>query len=115
MGEDPHLVDERTLIGTATLPDWIMGGELTSRLLVQEKQNGNILFMRPLYNDDTRTSDRRYELTHGEDNEKIEIVRKEIASLRFLATLKHPFVEETLPANTAGKIDLLHRQKEKLR
>ena len=38
--EDPEIIDENTLIGTATLPDWIMGGRLTSRIWVQDNIAG---------------------------------------------------------------------------
>lgn len=89
--EDAEILDERTMIGTATLPDWIMGGNLTSRLWVRERQNGNILFLRPLRNDNTDTSDRRYELVKGEDDRKIKLVLKELARLRHVALLPSPF------------------------
>ena len=88
--EDAEILDEHTLIGTATLPDWIMGGMLTSRLWLSELPNGNILTQRPLQNDDLRTSDRRYELVKGKDDEKIAIVREELKRLRYLAGLQHP-------------------------
>ena len=88
--EDAEILDEHTLIGTATLPDWIMGGMLTSRLWLSELPNGNILTQRPLQNDDLRTSDRRYELIKGKDDEKIAIVREELKRLRYLAGLEHP-------------------------
>lgn len=89
--EDAEILDKHTLIGTATLPDWIMGGMLTSRLWLCELPNGNILTQRPLQNDDLRTSDRRYELVQGKDDEKIAIVREELKRLRYLAGLEHPF------------------------
>ena len=88
--EDAEILDEHTLIGTATLPDWIMGGMLTSRLWLSELPNGNILTQRPLQNDDLRTSDRRYELIKGKDDEKMAIVREELKRLRYLAGLEHP-------------------------
>jgi hypothetical protein len=89
--EDPHIVDDCTLIGTATLPDWIMGGKLTSRLWVQDKGK-SILFLRPLRNDDVDTSDRRYELK--DDTAKMQLVRQELTRLRHLASLHHPFVAD---------------------
>jgi hypothetical protein len=90
--EDPQALDDCTLIGTATLPDWIMGGNLTSRLWIQELNNGNILFLRPLYNDDINTSDRRFELVKGEDDEQIRQVQVELKRLRMLASISHPLV-----------------------
>jgi hypothetical protein len=89
--EDPQVLDEQTVIGTATLPDWIMGGNLTSRLWTRELDNGNILFLRPLRNDDISTSDRRFELVKGRDDEQIQVVREELSRLRVLASLSHPF------------------------
>lgn len=89
--EDPQELDEQTVIGTATLPDWIMGGDLTSRLWTRELDNGNILFLRPLRNDDVSTSDRRFELVKGRDDEQIQVVREELTRLRMLASLSHPF------------------------
>ena len=91
--EDPQIIDEQILIGTATLPDWIMGGNLTSRLWIQELPNQNILFLRPLRNDDINTSDRKFELIKGQDDEKVQQVQKELKRLRMLAFVKHPFVE----------------------
>lgn len=94
--EDPQIIDIRdddnlTLIGTATLPDWIMGGELTSRIWMKELENGNILCLRPLYNDNIDTSDRKYELKRGKDDTRIAMVREELERLRYLATLPSPF------------------------
>jgi len=84
----------RYLIGTATLPDWIMGGMLTSRFYVEQRGGldgvGDIIFARPLYNDDLNTSDRSYKLlrTNGADvTEKIRIAEGEIRRLRYLARL----------------------------
>lgn len=94
--EDPQIIDDRTLIGTATLPDWIMGGELTSRLWIQEQENGNILCLRPLYHDDINTKDRKYELVRGIDAEKISLVKIELERLRYLATLPSPIDESLL-------------------
>jgi len=89
--EDVEIVDNNTIIGTATLPDWIMGGMLTSRLYIQE-QPGKILFLRPLYNDDIKTSDRRFELIQGQDDAvMIEQVKRELHRLRTLATLPSPY------------------------
>ena len=56
--EDPEILDTHTMIGTATLPDWIMGGMLTSRIWIRDR-DGKIITMRPLYNDDIDTQDRR--------------------------------------------------------
>ena len=88
------MIDARTIIGTATLPDWIMGGKLTSRLWVQELDNGNILFPHPLRNDDIETSDRRYLLMKGRDDDKIQVVQNQQNKLRRLASLVHPFVKD---------------------
>ena len=88
--EDAELVGEGTIVGTVTLPDWIMGGMLSSRLWVRELDNGNVLTMRPLQNDDLGTSDRRYELVKGEDDDWIALVREELKRLRYLATMGHP-------------------------
>ena len=57
---------------------------------MSELPNGNILTQRPLQNDDLRTSDRRYELTKGKDDEKIAIIEEELKRLRYLAGLEHP-------------------------
>eukprot|EP00581_Thalassiosira_minuscula_P008311 CAMPEP_0183703092 /NCGR_PEP_ID=MMETSP0737-20130205/967_1 /TAXON_ID=385413 /ORGANISM="Thalassiosira miniscula, Strain CCMP1093" /LENGTH=368 /DNA_ID=CAMNT_0025929795 /DNA_START=116 /DNA_END=1222 /DNA_ORIENTATION=- len=109
--EDPKLLDDTTLIGTATLNDWIMGGNLTSRIYVQEKDNGNILFLRPLRNDDIGTSDRRYELKAGVDDDKIARVRPELRRLRLLATLEGQLQEAMVacygfvPAEEEGNND----------
>lgn len=89
--EDPQILDERTLIGTATLADWIMGGNLTSRLWIRELDDGNILFLRPLRNDDISTSDRRFELVKGQDDPQIDKVQVELKRLRMLANTKHPY------------------------
>ena len=84
--------NETTLIGTATLPDWIMGGDLPSRLYTQiDKKEGNVLFLRPLYNDDLGTVDRRFRLKKGVDDEMIAIVKKEVERLCFLAKLPLPY------------------------
>lgn len=93
--EDPEVIDSKTLIGTATLPDWIMGGSLTSRLHVQELETGDLSFTRPLYDDDTSTADRHFGLFKGRDDVKIAIVKKELERLRILASLKHPFAPRT--------------------
>jgi len=90
--EDPQILDDQTLIGTATLPDWIMGGNLTSRLWVRELDNKNILFLRPLRNDDINTSDRQFELIKGQDDEEIRRVQVELKRLRILASFTHPYV-----------------------
>lgn len=90
--EDVQIVDDNTLLGTATLKDWIMGGQLTSRLWVRD-QSESILFMRPLFEDNIDTADRRYEVN---DPVKLEAIRKELKRLRYLTTLKHPYVVELL-------------------
>jgi hypothetical protein len=92
-----------TVIGSATLPDWIMGGELTSRLHIrQDKVDGGILFLRPLYDDNITTSDRRFQLKKGIDDEMIDIVEEELKRIQYLATLPLPHPELT---NTTGKND----------
>jgi hypothetical protein len=106
--EDPEMLNERTMIGTATLPDWIMGGNLTSRLWVRARQNSNILFLRPLWNDNTDTSDRRYELVKGEDDRKIQLVLKELARLRHVALLTAPF-DVTKDSEKSAKTPTLQR------
>ncbi|KAG7369977.1 hypothetical protein IV203_027723 [Nitzschia inconspicua] len=84
--------EETTIIGSATLPDWIMGGDLTSRLHIHaDKKNGSILFRRPLYHDDLQTSDRKFRLNKGVDDHLIEIVLIEIDRLTYLAKLPLPF------------------------
>lgn len=94
--EDPKIVDDQTLIGTATLRDWVMGGNLTSRLWVQD-QGESILFLRPLHHDDPKTTDRRYLLS--DDDKKLARVRQELARLRHLAGLQHPidYLEQVEP------------------
>lgn len=102
--EDPEILDSNTtMIGTATLPDWIMGGDLTSRLHIHEMENGDVQFLRPLYFDDVGTADRRIVLSQSRDPEKVAIVKKEIERLRYLATLQHPFGRKQAPktANVA--------------
>jgi hypothetical protein len=89
--EDPEILDSKTLIGTATVADWIMGGQLTSRLHVEVMENGDVKFVRPLYNDDISTADRHFGLFKGRDDVKIAMVRKELDRLRYLASLQHPF------------------------
>lgn len=94
--EDPQLfVDssQTKIVGTATLPDWIMGGELTSRLWIHdelESTGTTITFLRPLYDDNIKTSDRRYVLKKGKDDERIRVVQKELDRLRYLASLPSP-------------------------
>lgn len=87
--EDVQMLDEQTLIGSATLEDWIMGGVLTSRLWVQQ-QGDRIRFLRPLHNDDIATSDRKFDLMFQTDADKVALVQAELARLRHLATLTHP-------------------------
>ena len=93
LGEDDSHSTLR-IIGTASLSDWIMGGRLTSRLWVQQgnRDNKNILFLRPLRNnDDLNSSDRRFELVEGVDDEMIQLVQEQLERLVYLASLKHPF------------------------
>jgi len=92
--EDPQVLGPKKLIGTATLPDWIMGGELTSRLHIEETAEGDLKFTRPLYNDDVATTDRRYSLVKGQDDDKIAIVRVELDRVRHLAGVQHPVANE---------------------
>lgn len=47
--------------------------------------------MRPLHNDDISTSDRKFDLKKGQDDEKIALVQAELERLRQLAALDHPF------------------------
>jgi hypothetical protein len=98
--EDTQIIDEHTILGTATLPDWIIGGMLTSRLWIQELGNGNILCLRPLIQDDPTTTDRTFRLAKGKDDDKIARVQVELGRLRYLAGLKHPF-DEAATANAA--------------
>ena len=85
-----------TTIGSATLPDWIMGGELTSRLHIrQDKVDGGILFLRPLYDDNITTADRRFRLKKGIDDEMIALVEKELQRIQYLASLPLPHPELT--------------------
>ena len=90
--EDPQIIDADTIIGTATLPDWIMGGELTSRLWVRDLGDG-ILALRPLYNDHVDGKgevDRRYELREGrnqDDDRRIALLRRAVSNVRYLAAL----------------------------
>lgn len=90
--EDPKILDSKTIIGTATLSDWIMGGELTSRLWIQDK-GASIVFKRPLYDDDLSTADRKYEI---KDEQRMAMVRAEMDRFRFLAKLRHPYVAKLL-------------------
>lgn len=98
--EDVTIVEdndsETEIIGTATLPDWIMGGDLSSRLYVRaDKMDGSILFLRPLYHDDLATSDRKFLLKKGIDDDMISTVRQELDRLCYLAKLPLPFPEIT--------------------
>ena len=122
--EDIEILDDHTLIGTATLPDWIMGGQLTSRMWIQDTVGGGlavhtdddddddtaaaatrlsdglnsgvVAFERPLYHDDISTSDRTFELRPdtAENVQKIAVVQHELARLRQLAQCTHPLVLE---------------------
>ncbi|CAJ1935107.1 unnamed protein product [Cylindrotheca closterium] len=97
--EDPKVLDDQTIIGTATLSDWIMGGQLTSRMWIKDKGT-SILFQRPLYEDDLDTSDRRYEIS---DPKRMAMVRDELTRLRYLAKLRHPFVAKRMAERKAKK------------
>jgi hypothetical protein len=68
----------------------------------QDKVDGGILFLRPLYDDNITTSDRRFQLTKGIDDEMIDIVEEELKRIQYLATLPLPHPELT---NTTGKND----------
>merc|ERR1712167_465700 len=59
--EDVKMLDDDTIIGTATLPDWIMGGVLTSRLWLRD---GGV--------------DRRFQLKQGNSEE----ANRRIATIR---------------------------------
>eukprot|EP00977_Amphora_coffeiformis_P021525 scaffold9441_cov167-Amphora_coffeaeformis.AAC.4 len=90
--EDIEILDAQTLIGNATLCDWIMTGTLTSRMWIREMDD-RIRFLRPLHNDDIQTSDRKFDLIRGTvDDEMIALVEAELVRLRYLGTLSHPFV-----------------------
>ena len=104
--EDVKSLDERTLIGTATLPDWIMGGQLTSRIWVQELENGNVAFERPLYQDDISTSDRTFELKK-EDGEYAQLIRvkQELKRLRAIGKHVHPFEEQLAKMDNTPKVE----------
>ena len=54
-----------------------------------------VRFLRPLRNDDIGTSDRKFDLLLGKDDDKISLVLAEINRLEKLAGLQHPFVEPT--------------------
>eukprot|EP00526_Cylindrotheca_closterium_P016796 CAMPEP_0113625522 /NCGR_PEP_ID=MMETSP0017_2-20120614/13185_1 /TAXON_ID=2856 /ORGANISM="Cylindrotheca closterium" /LENGTH=323 /DNA_ID=CAMNT_0000535643 /DNA_START=190 /DNA_END=1161 /DNA_ORIENTATION=+ /assembly_acc=CAM_ASM_000147 len=107
--EDPKIIlndsyeeDDKnatTIIGTATLNDWIMGGQLTSRMWIQDKGT-SILFQRPLYEDDLETSDRKYEIS---DPKRMEMVRQELTRLQYLAKLRHPYVTQLIANRKAAK------------
>ena len=53
-----------------------------------------IRFLRPLYNDDIQTFDRKFDLIRGadHDDDMIALVEAEMKRLRYLGTLSHPFV-----------------------
>ena len=67
-------------------------GKLTSRLWIHV-EDSRIRFLRPLRNDDINTSDRKFELVRGMDDDKINLVEIELQRLRQLCTLQHPFQE----------------------
>lgn len=97
--EDVEILDDQynqlpTMIGTATLPDWIMGGKLTSRIWIQELNDGTICFERPLYDDHISTSDRTFELRRGADDDLIRIVKRELERLRQIASVDHPLLDQ---------------------
>jgi hypothetical protein len=96
--------EEIAIIGSATLPDWIMGGDLTSRLHVRvDKKDGSILFLRPLYNDDLQTSDRKFRLQKGVDEDMVEVVQRELERLIYLAKLPLPFPKITCQRTGEGE------------
>ena len=90
--EDVKMLDDDTIIGTATLPDWIMGGVLTSRLWLRD-DGDTVLALRPLYDDDvTREGgvDRRFQLKQGnseEANRRIATIRSILEDARRLAAM----------------------------
>lgn len=90
--EDPTIVDDRTIIGTATLPDWIMGGQLTSRIWVRENDDGTVTALRPLYDDSIETTDRRYTLLPGTvaDDRRLAVLRRAVSHVRYLSTFAPP-------------------------
>jgi hypothetical protein len=58
-------------------------------------ENGDLQFVRPLYNDDIGTSDRKFVLSKSSgDADKIAVVTKELERLRYLATLQHPLARK---------------------
>ena len=105
--EDVTIMDENTIIGTATLPDWIMGGDLTSRLWVRVfPGTGVISFRRPLYNDDLQTSDRKFDMKREKDDDnRYKMVISEIERLRYTSELEYPFVELDGKMPQAGNED----------
>ena len=88
--EDVKMIDDTTLIGTATLPDWIMGGELTSRLWLQYSK-GTLVCKRPLYNDNLESADRSFTLQAGKYGYELSLFLPELQRLRYLATLPSPY------------------------
>jgi len=90
--EDVKTLDDDTIIGTATLPDWIMGGVLTSRLWLRD-DGDTVLALRPLYNDDITLEggvDRRFRLKQGnseEENRRIATIRSILKDVRRLAAM----------------------------
>ena len=105
--EDVKILDENTIIGSATLPDWIMGGDLTSRLWVRiEPETGTIMFRRPLYNDDLQTSDRKFDMKREKDDQtKFDMVLNEIERLRYISKLASPFADLDKQASEVGSAD----------
>jgi hypothetical protein len=56
-----------------------------------KKADGGVLFQRPLYHDELESSDRRFELKKGKDDELIQIVQQELQRICYLATLPSPY------------------------
>eukprot|EP00038_Savillea_parva_P010369 m.189844 g.189844 ORF g.189844 m.189844 type:complete len:363 (-) comp17845_c0_seq1:142-1230(-) len=90
--EDPQVLDKKTIIGTATLPDWIMGGMLTSRIWVREEEDGGMYALRPLYGDDIKSTDRRYRLSPGSppDDRRLVLLRRSVNDVRYLSRFAMP-------------------------
>ena len=118
-----------TMLGTTTLPDWIMGGQLTSRLWVklyyttthEDDDTTDIPcrleFRRPLYHDDVSTSDRYFDWARPTDSDQNATTERmlyqracdELQRLLALAQLVHPLEwdknKKTSPQTTRMEMD----------
>lgn len=74
-----------------------------------------IRFLRPLHNDDIQTSDRKFELVKGTDDEKMALVEKELKRLRELAEYKHPFDDDKEENAVTAEEDPLDEVRRRLR